>query len=1255
MIKAVFQSLCPSCAGPISSYRLSLGVPCNSCLPSSKLDNMEDISKYPLEKKIRLISKSLSDNPQSAYHLMRDTFEELESFEKLFRESTGKNIWSLQKTWAHRLLLGESFAITAPTGVGKTTLLLHYAAYQLKKGEKVYILVPTESLLNQTEEKLKEICYKMGIDAEIVVYQSRASKKKREEVLKKIEEGKFGVLITTTSFLSRRYDILKKLKFDLIVVDDADSLLKNSVNIEKVLVLIGFDEDDVKIAERLIKCRNELFFYLGTNNKEKTENLKKGCEELEVSLEEAKAKKKIGQLAVASATGRQAGSKPKLFKELLGFEIGGIHDYMRNIIDSFYLYKEDKELIEKIKEIVNNLGSGGLIFVSKDLGVNRAKELVKELEDEGIKTSLATAGKSVIKKLARGEVQVLVGVSSYYGVIVRGIDLPEVIKYAIFVGVPKNKMPLNSALFSPRRLLQALIYISDKDENIKARFEDLQSKINKLNPGEQFALRIALQKGTTKQLSGWLGEVADVILKTISEVTIKLDSIIPREKGAVLNLGTSLIERGEDGSLYYINPDPLTYIQASGRTSRFLNDKMTLGFCLIFEKSKEYLEVFKKKIGNYVYSFDPKELSSINLKEISERLILSRMGKDGSKSFKPAKSIMFVVESPHKAKTIAGFFGRPAKRRFGSVVVYEIPIVDQETLETYLAMIVATKGHLFDLVSDNNIGTYGVIKVNEEFIPVYAPISKCLSCGRTFVSLHNKCPYCGESFKIKSSMETVHVLRKIAMESEEIYIATDPDVEGEKIAWDVEMAIKPYNSKIIRAEFHEVTREAILEAIRNPRKIDESQVSSQILRRVTDRWIGFPLSSRLWSEFQKPWLGAGRVQTPTLGWIISRHEEWKNARGYWVRIPLINLFAVKLFKKDKKEAEDLKNAIIKSGSLKIDSYEIYEQQLLPPPPYTTDELLHDANMVYGYGAQFTMKLSQDLFEAGLITYHRTDSTHVSNKGIQIASEYLSKGIGKPEIFYPRSWGSEGTHEAIRPTKALSASDLKKSIVDGTLKTYINVTEAHIKLYDLIFRRFIASQSRPSVVEKLKLNLSISYNREKEVFEKELILREKETGFYGLLYNINEQTQIADYIKEGRIPVDVSKVEIYRGSLIPLYTQGEIVKLMKEKKIGRPSTYAKILDSLRRHGYVVISKKRNFVIPTNTGIKVYQYLSSNYSSLVSEETTRKLEEDMDAIEEGKESYLALLAKLYDALTRLGLISEVELAAETPVKIMDEALI
>jgi len=322
-------------------------------------------------------------------------------------------------------------------------------------------------------------------------------------------------------------------------------------------------------------------------------------------------------------------------------------------------------------------------------------------------------------------------------------------------------------------------------------------------------------------------------------------------------------------------------------------------------------------------------------------------GKIPKETKELVKSVLFVVESPNKARTIASFFGKPSIRKIGPLRAYET------TTGNYILTIVATKGHIYELTLREE-GAYGVIKENNQYVPIFSPIKKCLDCGHQFTD-EDKCPKCG-STNIDDASERIKALRELAEEVDIILIGTDPDVEGEKIAFDVYNALKPYNHKLYRAEFHEVTKYAILKALQEVRDIDKNLVKGQLVRRIEDRWIGFALSQKLWAVFKKKTLSAGRVQTPVLGWVIERFEEYKRNRAYFYAVKLDDTEII-FTSKEKLERKD---KTVKVEKIKEDTIEKN-----PLPPYTTDTMLRDAVMELRMSVDKIMQLAQDLFEWGL--------------------------------------------------------------------------------------------------------------------------------------------------------------------------------------------------------------------------------------------------------------------------------------------------
>ncbi|OYT59748.1 MAG: hypothetical protein B6U75_03160 [Desulfurococcales archaeon ex4484_217_1] len=398
-----------------------------------------------------------------------------------------------------------------------------------------------------------------------------------------------------------------------------------------------------------------------------------------------------------------------------------------------------------------------------------------------------------------------------------------------------------------------------------------------------------------------------------------------------------------------------------------------------------------------------------------------------------------------------------------------------------------------------------------------------------------------------------------------------------------------------RVRFHEVTRRGLIEALNNE-----------------DRWIGFSLSPILWKRFGMHWLSAGRVQTPVLGWIVERTMKNKRkAELITIKLKGINLSLT--FKAPKGLAEK----ISKQGKIIIENIRDEIVELNPPPPFTTDAMLAEGSRILGLPAPKIMDSAQRLFEAGLITYHRTDSTTVSNVGIGIAKDYITRVYGV-EYFKARKWEKPGAHECIRPTKPLDSRQIRSLRAAGVLRLAVPLRPEDYRLYDVIFRRFIISQMAPAKV--MKRTFTIRF----EDFTKEFTFTTKiiKEGFLRLSKTfVHEEVS---KLTSGEYEIEELQVRMIPE--YPLYSYGEVVEEMKTRGIGRPSTYAKILSILRRRGYILEVGKGKLVA-TNRGKQIFEYLIKNFEELISEERTRKLQEVIDMVELGKEDITKVLNEFY----------------------------
>ncbi|BCU71138.1 reverse gyrase [Stygiolobus caldivivus] len=1121
MVKIRYLFGCPNCNGPIDSERLLKGLPCESCLPGYS-EALDIKAIYDL-----LVKNSTLKSYAELYY----NFEMYEELSSLFKKIVGKEPWPLQKYWLRKLLRGENFSLSAPTGIGKTTTLMVYSIY---RGETTLFVVPTNSLRDQICQRLKAITPDVSCGNP--------------------EDGKINV----TSFYSinRNTEKYASLKPKVVIVDDADMILKSGKTTERIATILQIPQDVFDKAVQLVKLRRILSF------KEDRE-LSQRVRELEAQVYTWRP---VTQFVVSSATLRPKGSKQLALRTLAGFEPSTVQIYSRNIIDS---YQDGLDLVN----LLDRLGDeGALILVSRDFGRAKVKEIVNELNERGFRAIQAVSGRKFMDKFSSGEVGYLVGSASYYGVAVRGLDEPKRLKYVIFYGVPKTKLPLEDSLNNPFTALRVADALSLDVGN-------LRKKVLLLSPSEVQAIKFALRNSET--LNGKLEELR----KSLSYLKENVIEVLKSKKPSVLKLDNFTVER--EGRRYFILiPDAITYIQGSGRASRILHNGFTLGLSVVLVDKPELFEILAKRVKGLSYDTEFKKFNDLDLDSIKREVTESRNG--GSRSL-DIKTALIVVESPTKAKTISRIFSRGVRRELYGVPVYESIIVDKNSV--IVANIVASKGHVTDLTTEE-VGYYGV-EVDNEIRANYSPIYKCYNCLKTITKRVDSCPYCGSTL-VYSSERIINAIRLLSSDVDEVYVATDPDQEGEKIAFDLYALISPYNKNVFRVTYHEITKNAILEAIRNKSWFNLNAVNSQLARRIEDRWIGFELSSALKSIIGDQNNGSGRVQGPVLGWIVDRTNEYKRNTGWMVYVKVGNYVIRRLFK-SKAEAEDF----VKRLNVKVLKVGEREEVVNPQPPYTTDALLIDAYNRLGISAPLTMRVAQELFESGLITYHRTDSIHISPLGVNIAKEYLIRS-GLNQDFQGRSWGESGTHEAIRPTNPMDLNDLQRDIEENPFKYYIKFTWVHFKVYDLIFRRFIASQMGPAKVIYGKFRVTLTGNDE-ELIEVPILVE----GGFSKVYPVKVYS------------LDGSEVtsSIRKGSSVPLLGYAEVIKLMKEKNIGRPSTYAKTVTSLIRHGYVIETKKRSFLLASKRGIKAYEVLRNNFAEFVSESRTSLLVDTIDKISKG----------------------------------------
>lgn len=1295
----IYRHACPNCGGPIDDYRLIFKAPCSKCLDEEGFKavikdlNGEITRLQLLELYYNKLSKKLKESGDLRKLMEKEKV--LKDFERFFEKATGFKMWSAQRMWARRILKGSSFSIVAPTGMGKTvfsliaTLYLASRSRSRNEEQRFYLVFPTTPLLLQAERKIRDFSRNLGIDVcmdgnwgsnclRILCIYGHQGKKEKEAALTRLKEGDFDILLTTSTFMHKHYELLKNKNFKLIVMDDVDAVLKSGKAVRRVLNIIGIGDEYIDKALTLVKARSKLTVLSG----EERSKLEKEVESLEKEI--STVKQNINTiLLVNTATGRPRGIYPKLFKIFMNFEAGSKPEAIRNIVDTYIGPVKDTEekieekIKEKIVELALKLRDGLLIFVPVDRGVEYAEEIASLLKEKGLNAEAFHSGKpaKLLDAFARGEINILVGVATYYGVMVRGIDLPERVKYIMFIGVPRHKFAPELEELSPTDLLRILTVLRDASEGERKEAIDrligrLSSKIRRMSPGALMMIRGEL----AKKLRGEPVEETPFLRDAMEAYKIIKEEL---SKDETWNKISSLGDIGviREGNKYYmLIPDVATYIQASGRASRLYPGGITKGLSITLIDDERLLNGLVKRMRWIFEDFNMVPLDQVNLEELvrqieEERRRVAEVIREGAKAttqVEPVKTALMIVESPNKAKTIANFFGKPSIR-----VVKDILQVYEVTVGNYVLSIVASAGHVYDLITDNpgesmSESLYGVLKVENRFIPVYTDIKKC-SSGHQFtdevIDDTSECPRCrinGKVSRVIRKLDIVKALRELAEEVDVVLIGTDPDAEGEKIAWDLRVLLEPYASDIKRIEFHEITRKAILNALKNPRDFDLKLVESQIVRRIDDRWLGFSLSEKVqkyaWLKYCSEYLknkaarrkkedsepheldcctpnrnlSAGRVQTPVLEYVIRETEERQKPerRSYRIKIyvgEIGDFIEVTIPYIDAEELGVIKS-LNKKKPLPVEIIVIGEdvEEVNPLPPFTTDTLLEEASRSLGLSAVRAMEIAQNLFETGLITYHRTDSIRVSDTGISIARQYLEEKYGEraQSYFKARTWGEGGAHEAIRPTRPIDADRLLELIKEGVLTLSVRFTKDHIRLYDLIFRRFIASQMRPAKLRKLKFKVVIK-NRE---YYSEVYTEAVEKGYLEVYKNIELVQGIRLKPSEPGRRIDG---EIHEGEVIkpPMLRFHDIVRWMKEKGIGRPSTYAKIIQTIIDRRYVIVSGEAKALIPVERGRYVLKFLKDHYGDIVSVDTTRRLEDLMEKISRGERDYQEVLEEIY----------------------------
>ena len=545
---------------------------------------------------------------------------------------------------------------------------------------------------------------------------------------------------------------------------------------------------------------------------------------------------------------------------------------------------------------------------------------------------------------------------------------------------------------------------------------------------------------------------------------------------------------------------------------------------------------------------------------------------------------LVIVESPAKAKTIEKYLGKRYK-------------------------VIASMGHVRDLPR-SQMG----VDVEDNYEPKY-------------ITIRGKGP-------------VVKDLKKYAKKAKKVFLASDPDREGEAIAWHLSKILELEESKENRVVFNEITKDAVKESFKHPRGIEMNLVDAQQARRILDRLVGYNISPVLWKKVKKG-LSAGRVQSVALRLVIDRENEIRNFKPeeYWsiegeFRYNKSKFTAKFLHYKNKPYKLKTKKDVEKiTSELNGDEFEITnvnkkEKTRYPANPFTTSTLQQEAARKLNFKARKTMMLAQQLYEGidlkrqgtvGLITYMRTDSTRISQTAKDEAKSYIAEKYGKDYISNRKAKGKQGdqdAHEAIRPTSTLR--------IPEEMKAYL--TRDQHRLYKLIWERFVASQMAPAILDTVALDVTqndIKFRANGQTIK-----------FKGFMTLYVEAKDDKDNDKENKLPklnqgdkVTATQIEPAQHFTQPppRYTEARLVKTLEELKIGRPSTYAPTIDTIQKRNYVKLESKR--FVPTELGEIVYEQVKDYFPEIIDVEFTVNMETLLDKIAEGDIGWRKVIDNFY----------------------------
>ena len=550
---------------------------------------------------------------------------------------------------------------------------------------------------------------------------------------------------------------------------------------------------------------------------------------------------------------------------------------------------------------------------------------------------------------------------------------------------------------------------------------------------------------------------------------------------------------------------------------------------------------------------------------------------------------LIIVESPSKANTIKKFLGSNYK-------------------------VVASKGHIRDLPK-SRMG----VDIEHDFEPEY--------------------------INIRGKGTLINELKKYAKDAKHVYLATDPDREGEAIAWHLAYILQIPDSSLCRVTFNEITKDTVQKSIKEPRKIDMNLTNAQQARRIMDRIVGYEISPILWKKVRKG-LSAGRVQSVAVKLIVDREEEIEKfiPEEYWninaILIKNDEKFSAKLATLNGKKIElhnkqEVDNIIkeIENANYIVKDVKKGTRKKSPAPPFTTSTMQQEASRKLGFPIKKTMSVAQGLFEGikvldrgtvGLITYMRTDSTRVSEEARGFAKKYITTKYGDnfyENRYYKKSSGAQDAHEAIRPTFI----DLEPD------KIKANLTTDQYKLYKLIYNRFIASQMASAEYDTVSATINTDTKNVYSFKANGQILKFK--GFMTLYVEDRDDKTNEDL--ESKIPeltigetLKKDKLETKQSFTEPpaRYTEASLVKALEEKGIGRPSTYATIISTIIDRHYVEKNQKQ--LAPTELGKVVNKLLVESFPDIINVEFTANIENQFDEVAEGKEEWKEVLREFYE---------------------------